>query len=139
MIPLLQAKDTRAQSDILILRIDCLILAKVGWDSVLRPATAAMLERGIRTITAETTSNRERMPSARLSESAAELGRKVALYIGSAESRATDVPGLTLYRHTAPTLPAPVTYEPSVALVFKAGSKWNLARILSCTTHRDIC
>ena len=47
----------------------------------------------------------------------AELARTVALFIGSAESLATDVPGLTLYRHTAPTLPAPATYEPSVALV----------------------
>jgi AraC-like DNA-binding protein len=47
----------------------------------------------------------------------AKLARKVALFIGSAESLATDVPGLTLYRHIAPTRPAPATYEPSVAVV----------------------
>jgi AraC-like DNA-binding protein len=48
---------------------------------------------------------------------AAELAHKVAFFIGTAESQATDVPGLTLYRHTGPTPPAPVNYEPSVALV----------------------
>jgi AraC-like DNA-binding protein len=47
----------------------------------------------------------------------AELARKVALFVGSAESLTTDVPGLTLYRHTAPTRPAPATYEPSLAVV----------------------
>ena len=47
----------------------------------------------------------------------AELARKVALFVGSAESFATDVPGLTLYRHTRPTRPAPATYQPSVAVV----------------------
>ncbi len=47
----------------------------------------------------------------------AELARKVASFVGSAESRITDIPGLTLHRYTAPTAPASVTYEPSVALV----------------------
>jgi len=46
-----------------------------------------------------------------------ELARKVASFIGSAESLTTDVPGLTLYRHIVPTRPAPATYEPSVAVV----------------------
>ena len=52
----------------------------------------------------------------------AELAHKVAFFIGTAESRATDVPSLTLYRHTLPTTPASVNYEPSVALVVQ-GSK----------------
>ena len=47
----------------------------------------------------------------------AELARKVASFVGSAESLATNVPGLTLHRHSAPTRPAPATYEPSVAVV----------------------
>jgi AraC-like DNA-binding protein len=55
-------------------------------------------------------------PHAR-AEIRAELARKVALFIGSAESLATDIAGLTLYRHIAPTRPAPATYEPSVAVV----------------------
>ncbi len=46
-----------------------------------------------------------------------ELARKVALFIGSAESLGTDVPGLTLYCHIAPTPPGAATYEPIVAVV----------------------
>ena len=45
------------------------------------------------------------------------LARKIALFIGSAEKRVTDVPGLLLTRRTAPTAPALATYEPSLAVV----------------------
>jgi hypothetical protein len=54
------------------------------------------------------------------------LARKVACFVGSAESLATPVPGLTLHRHTAPTNPAPVTYEPSVALVVQGRKRVEL-------------
>jgi len=37
--------------------------------------------------------------------------------MGSAESRATEIPGLTLHRRTAPTAPCPATYEPSVTVI----------------------
>lgn len=53
----------------------------------------------------------------RVAELRTELARKVASFVGLANSLTTDVPGLTLYRHIAPTAPAPATYEPSVALV----------------------
>ena len=76
-----------------------------------------MLGRGTETIATEKTSSQVRLAEDRRSALRAQLARKVALFIGSAESQVTDVPGLTLYRHTAPTAPAPVTYEPSVALV----------------------
>ena len=46
-----------------------------------------------------------------------ELARKIALFVGSAEKRITDVPGLLLTRRTAPTAPASATYEPSLAVV----------------------
>ena len=46
-----------------------------------------------------------------------ELARKIASFIGSAEKRITDVPGLMLTRRTAPTAPASATYEPSLAVV----------------------
>jgi AraC-like DNA-binding protein len=46
-----------------------------------------------------------------------ELARKIALYMGSAENRATDVPGLTLHRRTATTAPCSMTYEPCVTLM----------------------
>lgn len=74
------------------------------------------------TITAETTGNQPRITEVHRSELQAELAHKVAFFIGTAESRVADVPGLTLYRHTLPTAPAPVNYEPSVALVVQ-GSK----------------
>lgn len=46
-----------------------------------------------------------------------ELASKVALFVGQTESGVTAVPGLHLYRHTTPTPPTPVNFEPSVALV----------------------
>lgn len=74
------------------------------------------------TITAENAGNQPRIAGDRRSELQAELAHKVAFSIGTAEIRATDVPGLTLFRHTLPTAPAAVNYEPSVALVVR-GSK----------------
>ena len=56
----------------------------------------------------------------------AELARRIASLIGSAENRATEIPGLTLYRRTAPTSPAPVTYEPSVAVVAQGRKRVDL-------------
>ena len=46
-----------------------------------------------------------------------ELARMIALFMGSAENRATDIPGLTLHRRNAPTTPSSVTYHPSIAVV----------------------
>ena len=46
-----------------------------------------------------------------------ELARKIALFIGSAENRATLIPGLELHRRTAPTAPCSVTYEPGVTVM----------------------
>ena len=60
--------------------------------------------------------NATRLPD-RASESRTELARKLAVFIGSAENRATDIPGLTLHRRTAPTAPCSVTYEPSVTVI----------------------
>jgi AraC-like DNA-binding protein len=58
----------------------------------------------------------------------AELAGKVAFFISSAEKLATDIPGLTLYRRTAPTAQAPVTYEPSVAVVAQGRKRVDLGR-----------
>jgi AraC-like DNA-binding protein len=55
--------------------------------------------------------------SDRVRESRAALARKIASFIGSAEKRITDVPGLLLTRRTATTAPASATYEPSLAVV----------------------
>ena len=57
-----------------------------------------------------------------------ELARKIALFIGSAESRATDIPGLTLHRRTAPTAPCSMTYEPSVTVIAQGRKRVDLGR-----------
>jgi hypothetical protein len=52
---------------------------------------------------------RDRAPELR-----SDLARKIGSWMGSAENRTTDIPGVTLHRRTAPTAPCPATYEPSV-------------------------
>ena len=58
----------------------------------------------------------------------AALARKIALFIGSAENRATDIPGLTLHRRTAPTAPCSMTYEPSVTVIAQGRKRVDLGR-----------
>jgi AraC-like DNA-binding protein len=57
-----------------------------------------------------------------------ELARKIALFMGSAEHRATDIPGLTLHRRTTPTAPCPATYEPSVIVIAQGRKRVDLGR-----------
>ena len=57
-----------------------------------------------------------------------ELARKIALFIGSAENRATDIPWLTLHRRTAPTGPCSMTYEPSVTVIAQGRKRVDLGR-----------
>ncbi len=57
-----------------------------------------------------------------------ELARKIAFFIGSAEHRATDIPGLMLYRRTAPTAPCSMTYEPSVTVIAQGRKRVELGR-----------
>jgi AraC-like DNA-binding protein len=63
----------------------------------------------------------------RVHELRTELARKIALFVGSAEKRITDVPGLLLTRRTAPTAPASATYEPSLAVVAQGRKRATLA------------
>lgn len=58
----------------------------------------------------------------------AELARRIALFIGSAENRATDIPGLTLHRRTAPTAACPMTYEPGVTVIAQGRKRVELGR-----------
>jgi AraC-type transcriptional regulator N-terminus len=58
----------------------------------------------------------------------AELARKIALFIGSEESRATETPGLTLHRRTAPTAPCSMTYQPSVKVIAQGRKRVELGR-----------
>jgi AraC-like DNA-binding protein len=54
---------------------------------------------------------------AKLSRILAELAARIGNFLGDSGESATEVPGLTLYRCTAPTVPSPCTYEPSLLLV----------------------
>lgn len=62
----------------------------------------------------------------RAHELRAELVRKISSFVGLAESRATGIPGLALYRHTSPTPPFPATYEPSIAVVVQGRKRVEL-------------
>jgi AraC-like DNA-binding protein len=57
-----------------------------------------------------------------------ELARKIALFIGSAENRATDIPGLSLHRRIAPTAPCSMTYEPGVTVIAQGRKRVELGR-----------
>jgi len=57
-----------------------------------------------------------------------ELALKIALFIGSAENRATGIPGLSLHRRTAPTAPCSMTYEPSVTVIAQGRKRVELGR-----------
>jgi AraC-like DNA-binding protein len=64
----------------------------------------------------------------RVWELRAELAGKIALFIGSAENRATDIPGLTLHRRTAPTAPCSMTYQPGVTVIAQGRKRVELGR-----------
>src|ERR1022692_1931417 len=75
--------------------------------------------RGERNVTTRNRSGEASLLRDSAHELRTELARKIALFIGSAENRATDIPGLTLHRRTAPTAPCSMTYEPSVTVIAK--------------------
>jgi AraC-like DNA-binding protein len=58
----------------------------------------------------------------------AELARKIALFMGSAEKRVIDSPGLTIVRRTARTAPCSLTYEPSVTVIAQGKKRVELGR-----------
>ena len=58
----------------------------------------------------------------------AQLARKIALYMGSAENRATEIPGLSLHRRVAPTAPCSATYEPGVTVIAQGRKRVDLGR-----------
>ncbi len=57
-----------------------------------------------------------------------ELARKIALFVGATESRATGIVGLTLYRRTSPTAPCSMTYEPSVTVIAQGRKRVELGQ-----------
>ena len=57
-----------------------------------------------------------------------ELARRIALYMGLAENRATDISGLSLHRRTSPTAPCSMTYEPGIAVIAQGRKRVDLGQ-----------
>jgi AraC-type transcriptional regulator N-terminus len=57
-----------------------------------------------------------------------ELAKKISNSLGDSGERATEVPGLMLYRRTAPTLPNPSTYEPSLLVIAQGRIRVDLGK-----------
>src|SRR5882724_5475615 len=74
------------------------------------------------------TRKRANVPPDQTRELRTQLARKLASFIGTKEKLITDVPGLLLSRRTAPTAPASVTYEPSLAVVAQGRKRIDLGR-----------
>jgi AraC-like DNA-binding protein len=64
----------------------------------------------------------------RLSHLLAELAKKIGNSLGDSGERATEVPGLMLYRRTAPTVPNPSTYEPSLLVIAQGRIRVDLGK-----------
>ena len=64
----------------------------------------------------------------RARELRSELARKIAAHMGPTEDRATDIPGVTLHRRTAPTAPCSATYEPGVTVIAQGRKRVDLGR-----------
>lgn len=59
----------------------------------------------------------------------AALAHKIALLVGKAENRITEIPGVSLHRRTSPTPPCRTTYYPGVIVVAQGRKQANLGRI----------
>ena len=73
----------------------------------------------------------------KLAKALMELGSKIGNLLGRSGERATEVPGLMLYRCSAPTVPSPCTYEPSLLLIAKGKSEWTSAGRATFSANRD--
>jgi AraC-like DNA-binding protein len=64
----------------------------------------------------------------RARELRSELACKITAFMGSAEDKATDVPGLSLHRRAAPTPPCRTTYHPGVIVIAQGRKQVDLGR-----------
>src|SRR3984885_1847451 len=64
----------------------------------------------------------------RLSHLLTELAKKISNSLGDSGERATEVPGLMLYRRTAPTVPHRSTYEPSLLVIAQGRIRVDLGK-----------
>src|ERR1700730_9952374 len=66
--------------------------------------------------------------ASRLSHHLTELAEKISNSLGDSGEHATEVPGLMLYRRTAPTAPNPSTYEPSLLVIAQGRIRVDLGK-----------
>src|SRR3984957_13441646 len=66
--------------------------------------------------------------ASRLSHLQSELAKKISNSLGDSAERATEVPGLILHRCTAPTVPNPSTYEPSLLVIAQGRIRVDLGK-----------
>jgi AraC-like DNA-binding protein len=66
--------------------------------------------------------------SDRAHELRAELARRIALFMGSAEKRVMDIPAMAIVRRTAPTAPCSITYDASVTVIAQGRKRVDLGR-----------
>jgi AraC-like DNA-binding protein len=66
--------------------------------------------------------------NAPLAQAVRQLGDKITKAIGDSAEQRTHIPGLTLYRNTAPTAPNPCTYEPSLLIIPQGQKRVDLGR-----------
>src|ERR1700723_3736521 len=66
--------------------------------------------------------------ASRLSHLLTELAKKISNSLGDSGERATQVPGLMLYRRTAVTVPNPSTYEPSLRVIAQGRIRVDLGK-----------
>ena len=74
------------------------------------------------------TSKKATVKSERVNEARTRLAQRIASLIGQRENLNTAVPGLQMFRRTAPTAPYTATYEPSLAVVAQGRKRADLGR-----------
>src|SRR5437867_848861 len=125
----LQVRVECPRSGILILPISCLFLSSLkNAGAFTEPRGYPCVDECEATATMKNRRGDASPASGRVRELRSELARKIALFMGSAENRTTDIPGVTLHRRTAPTAPCPATYEPSVTVIAQGRKRVDLGR-----------
>jgi hypothetical protein len=66
--------------------------------------------------------------ASRLSHLLTELAKKISNSLCDSGERITEVPGLMLFRRTAPTVPNPSTYEPSLLVIAQGRIRVDLGK-----------
>ena len=76
----------------------------------------------------KTQSKTVKLSTDRVDQLRTQLARKIAEIMGSEENKATDIPGVSLHRRTAPTPPCRTTYHPGVIVIAQGRKQVNLGR-----------